>query len=452
MKSVAIIGRPNVGKSALFNRLAGQKISIVHNQPGMTRDHIVAICRLGRFPFEIIDTKGMIGECDATNAVMKGAELALLTTDAQTGMVPLDAGIAKQLRVTNTQPVILVVNKVDDERQENVLADFTTLGYPSVGVSAIHNRGITELLLLIERLLNTKITKIERTTQPIFRRCPRIAIIGQTNVGKSSLVNAILDENRMLVGDAPGTTRDTVDITYNYYGINYTFCDTAGIRSRKNRDSAEAVSIAQSMKTIERSDLCLLVLDAQLGVTRQDKKIAGLIQKAHKAVIILLNKWDLVMQNQDKKKQEKFLHEFAKKTRRSLFSISFAPVIALSAKTRRHVMEVFSMVRRVSQYAAHQVGTGELNRLIQSALHRHPPPARGNQRLKVYYSTQILSETARPFSTPCFLLFVNNPILLVDTYRAYLIVQIRKHFGFSGLPIALYLRGKQPMKAMQVKD
>ncbi|ALJ56854.1 GTPase Der [Candidatus Xiphinematobacter sp. Idaho Grape] len=445
--SVAIVGRPNVGKSALFNRLAGRGISVVHNQPGTTRDCVVAVCYLGKSPFKITDTGGVSMEWNsdfssettsAAEAAMKDAELLLFMADAQTGVVPLDKELSKWLHATARRPLILVVNKIDHEGQESMVADFASLGFEfCIGVSAIHGRGITELILLIDRLLSDK---TKQAAQTAWKDAPRITVVGRPNVGKSSLINAILEEDRMIVSEVPGTTRDTVDVTCTCRGACYTFCDTAGIRHpSKGKASVEAFSIVRSMKAIEHADLCLLALDAQSGVTSQDKKIAGLIQKACKAVVILLNKWDLVKPQDG---QQKFLRELAKETKRDLFFINFAPVVMLSAKTREHVQQIFTVIRKVSQCAACRIGTGELNRLLQDALRKHPPPVRRNRRLKVYYSTQVHSEPCHPFPTPRFLLFVNDPGLLVGTYQTYLIGQIRKHLGFPGLPIELRLQGK----------
>jgi len=445
--SVAIVGRPNVGKSSLFNRLAGKRVSVIHSQPGTTRDYVVAVCYLGRLPFRIIDTGGIGVEWSsgfsaqtsaAAETAMKEADLLLFTSDAQTGVMPLDEELSKRLRVAR-RPLILVVNKIDHEQQESMLADFSSLGFEfCIGVSAIHGRGIAELVLLIDQLLSAS---IRQATQAAWKNAPRITIVGRPNVGKSSLTNAILDENRMIVSEVPGTTRDAVDITYTCHGTCYTFCDTAGIRHPSNgKISTEAFSIMRSIKTIERADLCLLALDAESGVTSQDKKIAGLIQKACKPVIILLNKWDLVKPRDG---QQKFLHELAREIRRNLFFISFAPVVTLSAKTREHVQQIFPAIHKISQNGTYRIGTGELNRLLQAALQRHPPPARGdNRRLKVYYSIQVCPEFHHPFSVLRFLLFVNDPRLLVSTYQAYLIGQIRKHLEFPGLPIKLCLRGK----------
>ncbi|PWU07279.1 MAG: ribosome biogenesis GTPase Der [Verrucomicrobia bacterium] len=446
MKSLAIVGRPNVGKSALFNRLAGKKISIVHDQPGITRDRLTAICRLGEIPFEIVDTGGIGTEPDpdfaaatkdAAEIAIASADAILFTVDGQSGLTPLDKELAVRLRTTR-RPVVVIVNKIDTEKHENILADFAELGFEfCIGVSAAHGRNIRELLTVIENLFSG--TELENKDP--WDLAPRIAIIGRPNAGKSSLINTILQTQRTIVSELPGTTRDTVDIAYFHRDKPYVLCDTAGIRHRsKHKTSVEVFSVMRSEKTIERADLCLLVLDAQSGVTSQDKKIAGLIQKSRKACVIILNKWDLVKPKED---QRKFLKEMTQEIRRELFFAHFAPLIALSAKTHEHVQRVFPMIEKIGQHAARRVGTGELNRLIQEAMQRQPPPLRANKRLKIYYSTQIIPDNVRPFQTPHFLLFVNEPKLLVDHYRSYLAARIREHWEFPGLPIIFRLRGKK---------
>lgn len=447
MKSIAIVGRPNVGKSALFNRLAGKKISIVHDQPGVTRDRITSVCRLGRFPFEIVDTGGIGAESDpdfaaevklAAEIAMESADVILLTTDSRTGLTPLDKDLAVRMRTTK-RPVVVVVNKIDSERQENSLSDFMSLGFEyCVGVSAAHGRGVEELVTLIEHLLGSD---RELQSDDSWETAPRIAVVGRPNAGKSSLTNAILQNKRTIVSEIPGTTRDIVNIAYTHRGKPYVICDTAGMRYRSRyKTSVEVFSVMRSEEAIERADFCLLVLDAQSGVTSQDKKIAGLIQKARKAGAIILNKWDLVI---PEKNPKEYLQKLIQETRRELFFMNFAPMVALSAKTREQVQRVFHIIEKTRQHATRRVGTGELNRFIQSAVQKQPPPLRGNKRLKIYYSTQIIPEHFRPFLGPHFLLFVNDPRLLVDHYRSYLIARLRERWKFSGLPIQFRLRGKE---------
>ncbi len=447
MKSLAIVGRPNVGKSALFNRFAGKQISIVHDQPGVTRDRITAICRLGQTPFEIVDTGGIGAEPDpdfaaetkdAAEIAMASADIILFTTDGQTGLTPLDKEVASRLRTTR-RPVVLVVNKIDHDRHENMLTDFAGLGFEfCMGVSAAHGRGMVPLVALVEQLLGPATNFQEEEN---WETAPRIAIVGRPNAGKSSLINTILQNKRTIVSEIPGTTRDTVDIAYAHRGKSYVLCDTAGIRHRsKHNTSVEVFSVMRSEKAIERADFCLLVLDAQSGVTSQDKKIAGLIQKSRKAGAVVLNKWDLVKPEEN---QQEFLKDLIAEARRELFFMNFAPMVALSAKTYEHAQRVFHMIEKTRQHAVRRVGTGELNRMIQISMQRQPPPLRANKRLKIYYSTQIIPENPRPFQAPHFLLFVNDPKLLVDHYRSYLTARIREHWEFPGLPIQFRLRGKE---------
>ena len=297
MRSVAIVGRPNVGKSALFNRLAGRRISIVHDQPGITRDRITAICRLAAVPFEITDTGGLGADPDpdfaqatqeAAATAIQGSNVLLFVVDGQDGATPLDFQLADDLRRSG-RPVVLVVNKVDAPEHEHFPLDFARLGFSqTVAVSAAHGRGIGELIEVLEGFFAPD-DGIDPESS-----APRIAFVGRPNVGKSSLINSILKDRRAIVSEIPGTTRDALDIDYERQGRRYILCDTAGIRHRSKHDaSAEVFSVMRAEAAIRSADLCVLVIDATSGVTMQDKKIAALIQKAQKAVVIALNKWDL---------------------------------------------------------------------------------------------------------------------------------------------------------------
>ena len=296
MKTIAILGRPNVGKSALFNRLAGRMISIVHDQPGVTRDHIHAICKQGGKPFEIIDTGGIGAEPDpdfaedtrfAADVAIEAADLLVLVMDGVAGLTPLDAELAKLVR-ESAKPVIIAINKLDNDKQENLLADFARLGFDDpLGVSAAHGRGIGELVERIGSLVDLG----DADEAPAPGEVARLAIIGRPNVGKSSLVNAILNDRRTIVSDIAGTTRDAIDIPYEYRGEKFVLVDTAGIRHRsKHSTSVEVFSVMRSEAAIGRADLNVLVIDATEGVKMQEKKIAGLIQDAKKAAVIVLNK------------------------------------------------------------------------------------------------------------------------------------------------------------------
>lgn len=445
MYSVAIVGRPNVGKSALFNRLAGKKISIVHDQAGVTRDRITAVCRLGRSLFEIVDTGGIGADPDpdfagptqqAAEIAIEAAQVLLLVVDGQTGATPLDRELANRLR-SSSRPVILVVNKVDVEQHEDFVADFAGLGFEhTIGVSAAHGRAIDELIECVDELL-----PLDENPEGIDDS-PKLALVGRPNVGKSSLINAILDDERAIVSDIAGTTRDAVDISYERDGQKFILCDTAGIRHRsKHSSSVEVFSVMRSEESIERADLCILVIDATTGVQMQDKKIAGLIQKAKKAAIIVLNKWDLIVDEGDD--EPALLREHTKRIHEELFFLDYAPVVILSAKTKQNVKRLFTMVEKVRQHATRRAGTGELNRLMKAVMDRQQPPTHGTKRFKLLYATQVAPMYPRPFTPPQFVLFVNDPRLLPDSYMSYLTSRLREQWEFPGLPVLIKQRGRE---------
>ncbi len=451
MRNVAIVGRPNVGKSALFNRLAGRMISIVHDQPGVTRDRIASVCKLGSAPFEIVDTGGIGEEPDPDFAestregaliAIESADLILFVTDANDGVAPLDAELASMIRTAAT-PVILVVNKVDIEAHEGRADEFARLGFSNMlTVSAAHGRGIADLVQLVESLLPPAPEKNSNSSEAI----PKLAIVGRPNVGKSSLVNSILEDKRTTVSDIPGTTRDAVDIATEREGKPYILCDTAGIRHRsKHNTSVEVFSVMRSEKTILRADLNVLVIDVTSGVTSQDKKIAGLIQKANKPAVIVLNKWDLI--SPGGKADAELLREHVDRVKRDLFFLDYAPVIVLSAKTGENVKRLFTMVEKVRQHSTRRAGTGELNRVIRAAIERQAPATKANRRFKVLYITQVNDTGPSPIKPPQFILFVNDPRLLMDSYVNYLCARIRDKWEYPGLPILLRLRGREGRNA-----
>jgi len=444
MKSVAIAGRPNVGKSALFNRLAGRRISIVHDQPGVTRDRIATTVKHREFSYELIDTGGIGAHPDpefsghteaAAEAALESADLVLFVVDGRSGLHPVDCELATKFRKLG-RPVLLVVNKVDSANLESAIADFTPLGFSSsLSVSAAHGRGAEELQQRIREELGAESGAAEQI------RPPHIAIVGRPNVGKSSLINAILGHPRSIVSEIAGTTRDAVDVAYEFNGRPYVLCDTAGIRHRSRHDtSVEVFSVMRSEKTIERADLCLLVLDVTQGLTKQDKKIASLIEKAGKPVIVVANKWDLVPASE---RRPEGLRETSERLRSELFFFSYAPLLLLSAKTGSQVAKLFRAIETVRAAAGNRIGTGELNRILQTAIERTPPPAKAGQRLKLLYATQVRSAAdTGGFEPPAFVLFVNNPALLTPAYQEFLRRRIRDHQEFSGLPVHLKTRGR----------
>lgn len=448
-RTVAIVGRPNVGKSALFNRLAGRKISIVHDQPGVTRDRLATECKLGKKPFTVVDTGGIGGTVDAdfskqvraeADIAMATAEVLVLLVDGPAGLTPIDLELARLLRKVD-KPVLLVVNKIDDPKHASLEGEFTRLGFPQIlSISAEHNRGITGLIEAVE---NSFPQSDDETPAPKVAKPVDLAIVGRPNVGKSSLINAILQDRRTLVSEISGTTRDAVDVPYQRGEQRYVLIDTAGIRARgKVSNSVEVFSVMRSERSIRRADLCVLVIDATMGVTAQDKKIAGSIQKAEKPCIVAINKWDLITVEGSHKA---FLNKFMENIRAELFFLDYAPLVLLSAKTGDNVDRLFRVIEQVREDSRGKISTGPLNRLLQEILSATPPPIRGSRRFKILYATQLDDGHAtEPIPAPRFLLFVNDPVALSDSYRKHVDAQLRLQQRFLGLPILLQFRGRPP--------
>ncbi len=445
-RTVAIVGRPNVGKSALFNRLAGRKISIVHDQPGVTRDRISTKCKLGNAPFTLFDTGGIGSNVDASFSEQVHAEVAiaietsdvlLFVVDGQAGLNPLDLELAQQLRRVG-KPVILVVNKIDVEKHAPNAVEFSRMGFENhIAVSAEHNRAIEPLVAWIERLLPPHQFEEPATQQPV-----KIAIVGRPNVGKSSLTNAFLNDKRTLVSDISGTTRDAIDIPYERHGNPYILIDTAGIRPRTKVDnSVEVFSAMRSESSIRRADICLLVLDASMGVTAQDKKIAGMIQEARKPCVVAINKWDLV---KDKTEDKDALNEFLEDIRSELFFLDYAPVLLASAKTGAEMTRIFKTIERIRNESNNRIGTGVLNRLLTTLMTAHPSPLQSGRRFKVLYATHADARTRSPIPIPEIVFFCNDEKLLTDTYRRYIENKIREVTPYTGLPLLFHLRAREP--------
>ncbi len=470
MPNVAIIGRPNVGKSALFNRLVGRKIAIVHDQPGITRDRISAICKRGARPFTLWDTGGILGAGErelgthvrrVAEQALRESDLLLFVVDANDGLSPIDEELARKLRKSQ-KPVVLVVNKIDSEKHEPLTAEFDSLGFEaSFSISAEHDRGISDLLSEIEQRLSSPRAPLDvkhRTSN--LRPTLAVAIVGRPNVGKSSLINSIVRGERAIVSELPGTTRDAVDIFYEGDGRKFVFIDTAGIRRRgKHSSSVEVFSVMRAERSIRRADLCVLIVDLTMGVTAQDKRIAGLIQQARKPAIVVLNKWDLVRPRGGEKQAAR---QVVEETRARIFFLDYTPVLITSALTGENVEKLFASIEQVQRAARQRIGTGVLNRLLRQALEANPPPLAKGRRLKLFYAAQSrgkegcvvesgapatleLPEMQRargssPIGAPEFVLFVNDPSLLNETYRRYLEARIRKAEPYPGLPIILTLR------------
>jgi GTPase len=443
---VAIVGRPNVGKSALFNRLAGRNIAIVHDQPGITRDRLAAPCTRGRRPFTVWDTGGIggAGETElnaqvraAADAAMSESDVILFVVDAQDGLTPIDQELARILRKSKA-PVMLVVNKIDHEKHEDLENDFLQLGFDNtIPISAAHGRGISGLLEIIDTLL----PKSEiRNSKSEFGDSLTLAIVGRPNAGKSSLINSILRDARTIVSELPGTTRDAVDILYERDSEKFLLIDTAGMRARsKHSTSVEVFSVMRAERTIRRADLCVLVIDLTSGVTSQDKRIAGLIQKAEKPCVIVLNKWDLVKPPRGAKAA---MERTIADVRERLFFLEYAPVLVASALTGENVDQLFRLIRKVREAARIRIGTGVLNRLLRAAFEENPPPMIGTRRLKLFYAAQARGDDGQALEALKFVLFVNQPKLLSDTYGRYLERRIRAAEAYPGLPLVLSCRAR----------
>lgn len=450
MPTVAIVGRPNVGKSALFNRLAGRKIAIVHDQPGVTRDRIAAPCTLTGHPCTLIDTGGIgatlddgFGEQVAIEAdiAMQTADLILFLVDAQEGLTSIDQALAQKLRKA-TPPVLLVLNKVDHDKHESSFADFTSLGLPnSVFVSAEHGRNFTELIDKIDEVLEPLAVEDAEIMETVEKVGIKLAIIGRPNAGKSSLINAILKDERTIVSKIAGTTRDAIDLPYSFNGENFTLIDTAGLRPRGKRDnSVEVFSAIRSEKAIRRADLCVLVIDLAAGVTAQDRKIAQLILEEKKPCLIVLNKFDLFHPSADYKDR---VAEAEDHVRRELFFLSYAPFVACSAKTGDSTEHVLKKAIAIKKGAQDVPGTGKLNRILQAAMLKNPPPTDSKtKRVKLFYATAAINEKYTVIPVPTIVLFVNDKHLMKDAYIAYLTNQFREAHPSPGIPVIFSTRSR----------
>ncbi len=449
---VAIVGRPNVGKSALFNRLAGRRLAIVHDQPGVTRDRLSATCQGASFPIQIIDTGGIGASLEdgfanqvktEAQIAIESADLILLVVDAQDGRHPVDEAVAQLLR-KQAKPVVLGINKADDPKHDANLGDFARLGFKNATTfSATHGRGIPALLKMLEA--NLEPVETAEDTRPTAAtddsRIIRVAIIGRPNVGKSSLFNAILGENRAIVSEVAGTTRDAIDCLYERGGQYFSLIDTAGIRRRARVDTVvESFSVQRAERSIRRADLVALVFDAARGIAAQERKIAGTVVEENRPCILVANKYDLYHPDADKKARIEELTEY---TRRELFFLDYAPLVAVSAKDSTHLNKIFGAIERVRQASLQSPNTGTLNRLLQAAIQRTPPPATRGRRLKLLYSTLAREHKPRPLMAPRVVLFVNHRDLLHDTYLRYLENEIRRTAGYEGLPIKFDIRERQ---------
>ncbi len=435
---VAIVGRPNVGKSTFFNKITGKRISIVEDTPGVTRDRIYCDVEWQNRRFTMIDTGGIDPRSEDVllSQMRHQAEIAMDTADVicffcdgRDGLTDDDREVANLLRKTN-KPVLLVINKVDHISMADNVWEFYELGIGDpIGISAANMMGLGDLLQAIcEQLPPPSADEMEEEDHVL-----QLAVVGRPNVGKSSLVNKLLGQERTMVSDIAGTTRDAIDTEFTVNGTRYNIIDTAGIRRKRviEDESLERYSVLRSIAAIRRCDVALLLIDAQDGVTEQDTKIAGLIREEGKAVIVVVNKWDAI------EKDTGTLENFRKEVLEALKFMDYAPVLFLSAKTGQRVHTVMDMVDQVWAQACKRVPTGVLNDVLNDATADLQPPATNGRRLKIYYITQ---QTTCP---PTFILFVNEEVLMHFAYERYLENYFRKTFDFTGTPIRFILREKK---------
>ncbi len=429
---VAIVGRPNVGKSTLFNKMAGKRISIVEDHPGVTRDRIYTEVEWQGNIFTLIDTGGIeILSEDVMMRQMKvqaevaieTAEVIVFLVDGQEGITTSDQEVANLLRRAKKK-IILAVNKIDAPKFKDNVFEFYNLGLGEpMGISSGQALGLGDLLEEIVKNFPAEGDEVydEYTV--------KVAVVGKPNVGKSSLVNKILGEERVIVSDIPGTTRDAIDTPFTIEDNKYVFIDTAGMRKRgKVFENIERYSVVRSLTAIERADVCLMVIDAKEGVSEQDSKIAGYVHDQGKAVVIVVNKWDAV------DKDDRTIDRFKADIKNELSFMDYAPMIFISALTGQRVHKVLELINHVSNQHAMRISTGILNDVINEAILMNQPAISGGRRLKVYYGTQV---SVKP---PTFALFVNEPSLIHFSYQRYLENQIRKAFSFEGTPIRFLLR------------
>ena len=432
---VAIVGRPNVGKSMLFNKLCGQRLSIVEDTPGVTRDRLYAPCEWRNRVFDIVDTGGIEpGTDDQILSFMREqAEIAIGTAtvivfvcDIKTGMTASDQEVANML-LRSGKPVVLAVNKADQTGRENPdIYEFYNLGLGDpIAVSAVHGHGTGDLLDACFAFFPPEDGEEEEDD------VIKVAVIGKPNVGKSSLTNKILGQQRTIVSDVAGTTRDAIDSVFENETGKYVFIDTAGMRKKSKVDEAiERYSVLRAQMAIERADVCLILIDAQEGVTEQDTKVAGMAHDAGKASIIVVNKWDLI------EKDGKTMDKMRQEVRRDLSYMTYAPILFISAATGQRVDRLFALIQYVNNQAATRITTGMLNSVLADAQTRVQPPTDRGRRLKIYYMTQA---GVKP---PHFICFCNDASLFHFSYQRYLENQIRTVFGLEGTPIKMTIRQK----------
>lgn len=430
---VAIVGRPNVGKSTIFNRIVGERVSIVEDIPGVTRDRIYSSADWLTHEFNIIDTGGIdIGDEPFLDQIRHQAEIAMDEADViifmvngREGVTLADDHVAKILYKTK-KPVVLAVNKIDNPDMRDMIYDFYSLGFGEpFPISGSHGIGLGDLLDEVAKHFP------KEDEEHYDENVIKFSLIGRPNVGKSSLVNAFLGDNRVIVSDVAGTTRDAIDSSYEYDGQEYVIIDTAGMRKKgKVYESTEKYSVLRALRAIERSDVVLVVLNGEEGIQEQDKKIAGYAHQAGRAVIIVMNKWDAV------EKDEKTMNEKTKEIREQFQFLDYAPVVFVSAKTKKRVHSILPIINRVNENHSMRIQSSILNEVISDAVARNPAPTDKGRRLRIYYVTQVA------IKPPTFVVFVNDPELMHFTYERFLENRIRETFDFEGTPIKIITRAR----------
>ncbi|MCA1058318.1 ribosome biogenesis GTPase Der [Rossellomorea aquimaris] len=431
---IAIVGRPNVGKSTIFNRIVGERISIVEDVPGVTRDRIYSSAEWLTHEFNIIDTGGIeLGNEPFLDQIRQQAEIAIdeadvivFLTNGREGVTAADEIVAKIL-YRSKKPVVLGINKIDNPEMREMIYDFYSLGFGEpFPISGSHGLGLGDLL--DEVVKNFKHEEDEDYAEDVIK----FSLIGRPNVGKSSLVNALLGEDRVIVSNVAGTTRDAIDSSYTYDGQDYVIIDTAGMRKKgKVYETTEKYSVLRALRAIERSDVVLSVIDGEEGIIEQDKKIAGYAHDAGRAVVIVVNKWDAV------DKDEKTMNKWEKNIREHFQFLDYAPIVFLSAKTKKRIHTLLPIINTASENHAMRVQSSVLNEVVMDAVAMNPTPTDNGKRLRIYYATQV---AVKP---PTFVVFVNDPELMHFSYERFLENRIRDAFGFEGTPIRIIARARK---------
>ncbi|MET0786441.1 MAG: ribosome biogenesis GTPase Der [Paenisporosarcina sp.] len=430
---VAIVGRPNVGKSTIFNRIVGERVSIVEDIPGVTRDRLYSAADWLTHEFNIIDTGGIeIGDEPFLEQIRQQAEIAIqeadviiFLTNGREGVTAADEQVAKILYKTK-KPVVLAINKIDNPDMREMIYDFYSLGFGEpFPISGSHGLGLGDLLDEVAKNFPTE----EEEEYP--ENVIKFSLIGRPNVGKSSLVNSFLGADRVIVSEIAGTTRDAIDSQYEYEDQPYVIIDTAGMRKKgKVYETTEKYSVLRALRAIERSDVVLVVLNAEEGIQEQDKKIAGYAHEAGKAIIIVVNKWDTI------EKDDKTMNTMTKSIRAHFLFLDYAPIIFVSATTKQRVHAILPIINRVSENHAMRVTSSVLNEVIEDAVARNPAPTDKGRRLRIYYVTQVA------IKPPTFVVFVNEPDIMHFSYERFLENRIRESFDFEGTPIRLITRAR----------